>query len=294
MPSIKSLALAGLWFAALAVAQSSPEPGTESSPQPNLDFQEILNALPAESLHAALHEHLDDKFKDGIYEKDSHAVKAVQNVNPGLAIKLVAAARYDLIRRASNTTTTTAAPPPPTTTTTSTSNTAVIVPVPVTTTDAAGSTTVSTATALVSASVSAVVTLSSTDAAGSVVVVTSTAPAVVLTNSQGQLTTSAAPTLSNGVVRLTTTNAAGSTYVATFTPGGGVVSSVLLLTTTLPDGSRKTSTSFLIVPASKTPHASGTAGPKLQNAAGQLRAVSVLPLVLGSVLLVLGAGVVWL
>lgn len=231
MPSIKSLALAALWFAATAVAQSTPEPSTENSPQTNIDLQEILNALPAESLHAALHEHLDDKFKDGIYEKDSHAVKAVQNVNPDLAIKLVAAARYDLLRRATNTTTTSAAPPPATTSTTGTA---------------------------------------------------------------GQLTTSAAPTLSNGVILVTTTNAQGSTYVATVTPGGGVVSSILLLTTTLPDGSRSTSTSFLLVPASKSTAASGTAGPKLQGAASQLRGESLLLHVIVGVMFVLGAGMIWL
>jgi len=77
---------------------------------------------------------------------------------------------------------------------------------------------------------------------------------------------------------ITATDARGSTFVTTYTPGGGAVSSLVLYTTTLPNGQRETITSLAVVgaagatsaPAAASPAAATTTSkgtPGLQNAA---------------------------
>jgi hypothetical protein len=305
MPSLRNLLLLSLPILCHTIAQPAPEASHNPLPdQLALDFQELLNAIPEESIHAALHKHLDAKYKDGVWEHDRSAIEAVHHDDPPTATKLLVGAALDLIKRQANSTatstgTTAAAAPPASTSSTSTAA-AVVVPVEVATTNSAGSTSTLTTSAVVSqASVSVVVTATTTNAAGSTIVSQTTVAGAVVTEN-GKATTSPVPTfnadptkattvtttdakgntlvLSNvksGQV-LTTTDGAGSTLVTTFTPGGGKVSMLVLQTTTLPNGEATTVTSFAEVQL-MTETAGGSAGstpqatPKLQNGGDSLK-----------------------
>ncbi|KAF2667065.1 hypothetical protein BT63DRAFT_328454 [Microthyrium microscopicum] len=273
MPCIKSLLLASLRFAHLDFFQQQPQdphslnlpslPVLPDDVQLEGDFSEILNHVPSEQIHSILHKHLPATFKDGIFEKDTNAIEAVHRTDPTMATKLLAAARYDLIRRQNGNLTVTTTTP------------TVIVPVTQTTTNAQGSSVVTTLTAESSATASVVVTTHTTDSAGQTVITAVSVPAVVLT-SNGQVTSVPAPTqASDGGVAITTTNEQGSTYVTTFTPGGGVVTSLAIFTSTAPDGSRSTYTSYAIVSKTSIPPGSAaTTGPKLQGSATKSAAVT--------------------
>jgi len=237
---------------ALVLAQASPEPssGPETIAKKvdlNKSFQDLLNALPEESLHTALHNH-HPKFQDGIYEHDRTAVEKVHSEDPSLATRLLSAAKVELIRRQGNNTipssATTSSPPP------------VVVPVSITTTDSAGSTIIASSSILSAPTLSVAVEITSTNAAGSTIVATTAAPAVIFTatNAAGSsfLTTSTVGYAHTSGQVLTTTDAKGSTFITTYTPDGGEVSSVLLITTTGKDGHPVTLTSYAYVGASKT------------------------------------------
>jgi hypothetical protein len=180
-----------------------------------------------------------------MFERDAAAVRALHSSDAPLATRLVAAARYDLLRRQNGNLTVTSTPP------------TVIVPVTLTSTDAAGSITVETSLALSAATASAATVLTATDAAGQPTLLTSFVPGIVLTDAAGQVTTAPAQTPS----LVTTTNAQGHTVVATITPGGGVVDSLVLETTTLPNGLLSTYTSYV------SPQGTGASEPHLQSAA---------------------------
>jgi hypothetical protein len=83
--------------------------------------------------------------------------------------------------------------------------------------------------------------------------------------------------VSRGAV-ITATDAKGSTFITTYTPGGGRVSSLVLYTTTLPNGSQATVTSLAIVGGAQAATASSerasptnTAAPGLQSGAASVR-----------------------
>lgn len=131
----------------------------------------------------------------------------------------------------------------------------VFVPVEVTTTNNVGSTVIQTSEVLseVTASVEVTVTRTTTNKAGSTVAVTTqeVRPAVIrtTTDSRGSsiaITSAANYAPTRGQV-LTTTNAEGSTLLTTYTPGGGRVSSVKLITTTDAEGQPTTLTSITYV-----------------------------------------------
>jgi uncharacterized protein (DUF2345 family) len=116
-----------------------------------------------------------------------------------------------------------------------------------------------------------------TNAQGSPTVVTEQRPAVVrtVTDSQGRVTTTTsaaqfAPTA--GEVR-TETDGSGRTFVTTYTPGGGKISSIKLITTTGADGKVGVVTSYTFVdpqamPTQVNQAPSGTQGrPGLQTGA---------------------------
>jgi hypothetical protein len=274
-------------------------------------FQDLLNALPEDSLKAALSGLKD--FKNGVFESHHRGVEQVHNTNPALATKLIVAAVQDLKKRQnpSNGTTSAAPPPPPQsspqntpaqspspspqqspsqqqpnspaapTTVTTTTDRAVIVNVPQTTTNAAGSTIVTTTSVLSVATASVPVTRTLVSA-GSTIVTTQLAPAVIRTTTDSRGSTATitsaaqfAPTA--GEVR-TETDAAGSTFVTTYTPGGGKISSVRLITTTDAQGRPSTMTSYTFVdPAAETAPAepSRTQGgrPGLQTGAAAVNGV---------------------
>lgn len=186
----------------------------------------------------------------------------------------------------------------PTTSDAPETQTGVIIPVTLTTTDDSGKTTTKTTSAFqTTAETSTVVDQTTTNAAGSTITTKATVPAQVVTttNDRGETVTTLS-TLSTahvvnggGVVSaytttdkagnsvvlsgtssgqlITTTDSAGKTVVLTYTPGGGAVSELVQKTTTLPNGDRKTLTSFAIV-GKPTAGADATKGsPGLQNIA---------------------------
>src|SRR5690242_19913287 len=126
----------------------------------------------------------------------------------------------------------------------------VLIPVEVTTTNTAGITVVQTSEVLseVTASVSVTVTRTTTNERGSTIAVTTqeVRPAVIRTTTDERgssvaITSAANYAPTRGEV-LTTTDERGSTMLTTYTPGGGRVSSVRLLTTTDAEGRPSTST----------------------------------------------------
>jgi hypothetical protein len=254
-------------------------------------FQDLLNALPEESLQAALSSLKG--FKDGVFESHHRGVEQVHDRNPALATKLIVAAVQDLKKRQTPSNGTIVAPPPqssaqqpaesnaqqPTTATvTTTTDRAVIVNVAQTTTDARGQTVVQTTSVLSQVTASVAVTIVRTNTQGQTVTATEQRPAVIrtMTDQQGRttVTTSAAqfaPTA--GEVR-TETDAGGSTFLTTYTPGGGKISSIKLITTTGADGKPSTITSYTFVdPAAATTNggakasATTTGKPGLQTGA---------------------------
>jgi hypothetical protein len=289
MPCIKSVLFTALQLSTTFFSSSPASSDTDTlsslsynvPPERAVAFEKQLKSLSESSINAALHANLPQLFKEGMFERDSSALEAVYRTNPPLATQLLVAARYELLRRQAgplglnNTTSITSTPVVTSSTTTKTSQTtqdapptttssnhAVIIPIVVSSTNSAGSVQATTIPVLASASTSVPVTLTSTNSAGALVFVTTSLPAVLTTDSAGQVTTSPAPTLnSNGAIVLTTTNAAGSTFVTTITPTGGVVSSEVVITETLPNGAKSTFTSFAVVPTAATESGS----PKLQG-----------------------------
>ncbi|QIW96440.1 hypothetical protein AMS68_001958 [Peltaster fructicola] len=158
---------------------------------------------------------------------------------------------------------------PTTTSTTSVTPVVVIssastsVVVPITTTNAQGS-------VLTTSSTVPAVVVSSTDSRGSVVTTvsplssavvaaqstttTAAAAAVGSSNGQGSVTNRITTTDSYGQsitltnvspgATISTTDASGRAVVITYTPGGGVATNAVFLTTTLPDGERRTITTY--------------------------------------------------
>ncbi|KAF1933136.1 uncharacterized protein M421DRAFT_190501 [Didymella exigua CBS 183.55] len=287
-------------------------------------FQDLLNALPEESLQAALNSLT--KFKAGVFESHRRGVEHVHSSSPALATKLIVAAVQDLKKRqapapsngttpapssqapaqpsssaqpslqqeptssqapAASTRQQTSAAVPASTAASTPSSRPVVVAVDVTTTNSVGSTVIQTSEVLseVTASVEVTVVRTTTNSVGSTVAVTTqeVRPAVIrtTTDSRGSsvVVTSAgnlAPT--RGEV-LTTTDAAGVTLLTTYTPGGGKVSSVKLVTTTDAAGQAQTLTTIIEVDptdvagngaaesASSTPTATGR--PSVQSGAAR-------------------------
>jgi hypothetical protein len=267
---------------------ASPTKKTPDSPKPvyadaNEAFQDLLNALPEESLHVALNSLAH--FRDGVFESDRHGVEHVHAENPPLATKLIVAAVQDLKKRqAPSNGTTTAAPPPessetpPPADSTDTpaesseappppESSAVVVPVPISTTDSNGQPTVVSSEILSQPTASIAVPVTRTDSAGSTVVATETKPAVIFTatDSTGRpfVTTSAVEFAPTPGQVLTRTDPRGSVFVTTYTPGGGRVSSIVLITTTGPGGEPMVITSYTYVdPAAATNTPGGDNAPK--------------------------------
>lgn len=270
----------------------------------NEAFQDLLNALPEESLHVALNSL--NHFREGVFESNKRGVEHIHHDNPPLATKLIAAAVNDLKKRQApaliNGTIPASQTPQPQSTeapqsTDSPQSTdaaqssqspeasspaashqsAVVVPVVVTTTDSQGRTSVASSEILSQPTASVAVVVTQTNSQGSAVIATETKPAVIFstTDSAGHafVTTSAvnyAPT--RGQV-LTQTNAQGSVFLTTYTPGSGRVSSIVLKTTTGADGRQSVVTSYTYVdPAAQatgdSPSDPGsTAKPSLQKGA---------------------------
>jgi len=246
---------------------------------PNEAFQELLNALPEESLHAALHSLA--RFREGIFESDRRGVAYVHEENPPLATKLIVEAVKDLKKRQSPPSNSTAAPSSSADSKSTSNNaassseapaksSAVLVPVVVTTTDNQGRTSVASNEVLSQPTASVNVAVTRTDSEGRTTTATETRPAVVqsTTNSSGNaiVTTKPvefAPTVSQVI---TSTNDRGETFLTTYTPAGGRASSVVLVTSTGADGKPTVHTSFAYVEPAK---ATNTAAPSPSDNRGK-------------------------
>jgi hypothetical protein len=95
------------------------------------------------------------------------------------------------------------------------------------------------------------VTVTRTNAQGSTETVTENRPAVIKTTTDREGRTTVTTTAANFAPTAnevqTETDERGSTFVTTFTPGGGLVSSIKLLTTTDEQGRPSTMTSYTFV-----------------------------------------------
>jgi len=296
MPSLGRLALLALPLLSPLVAADpaspSPTKQTDSSnvnaiyTNANEAFQELLNALPEESLHAALNSLAH--FRDGIFESDRHGVARVHQDNPPLATKLIVAAVQDLKKRQSpvpiNGTApsssappaSSSAPPPESSSAPPPESSPVLIPVSVQTTDAQGQSTIISSDILSKPTASVIVPVTRTDSRGQTEVASETKPAVIFstTNSAGSAfeTTSVADFVPTKGQVLTRTNAEGSTFLTTYTPGAGGISSIVLITTTDANGQQGVVTSYTYVdPEAATATDAGGAGstakPSLQRGA---------------------------
>ncbi|KAL6151828.1 hypothetical protein ACJBU6_09769 [Exserohilum turcicum] len=311
-------------------------------------FQDLLNALPEESLHAALSGLKD--FKNGVFESYHRGVEHVHHNNPELATKLIVDAVNDLKKRqtpsngtlpatdssapASTPTPTptptpsqnspppaqssspapspgTSQPPPDTvtetqtkdkttttqqTTTQTTTQRPAIIPVVATVTKD-GTTIVQTTEVLSQVTASVAVTVVQTNSQGKTITTTENKPAVIKTTTDKDgrttVTTSAANYAPTAGQVQTTTNQQGSVFVTTYTPGGGLVSSIKLITTTDAQGQQSTLTSYEFVdPVQPTatsnndrPTGSRPDGPSLQTGAAVKNQVQYAALGLGAMAL---------
>ena len=276
----------------ISASPNHPTPPTNDDPpakhslahyynSPNEAFQDLLDALPEDSLHAALVSSLSH-FRDGVFESDRHGVEHIHQDNPPLATKLLVAAVKDLRnkkRQANNGTTSSSTPSQSSPSSTNTPS-AVLVPVVIPTTDSQGRSTTTSQDVLSAPTASVAVTLTSVNAQGQTTLATTTKPAVVYSTTDA----SGSPVLSTPAVNfapssgqvITSTNAQGSPVVTTYTPSAGRVSSIVLQTTTGRDGKATVVTSYTYVePASATGGTVGTssktstAKPGLQSAGAE-------------------------
>lgn len=99
MLSFSRLALLALPLFSTVFAESSAQKDEPNSIYASAHeaFQDLLNAIPEESLQAALSQLKD--FKNGVFETHHRGVEHVHDNNPALATKLIVAAVNDLKRR---------------------------------------------------------------------------------------------------------------------------------------------------------------------------------------------------
>jgi hypothetical protein len=158
-----------------------------------------------------------------------------------------------------------------------------------------GTTIVRTTRVLSEVTASVPVTLVRTNAQGSTVTQTENRPAVIrtTTDSAGRttVTTSAANYAPTAGEVQTETDEAGSTFLTTYTPGGGLVSSIKLITTTDAEGRPSTMTSYTFVDpiqATATGAANGgdsTEQPSVQTGAAGVNGVPFAAVGLGAMAL---------
>ncbi|MCJ1374413.1 hypothetical protein MMC20_005645 [Loxospora ochrophaea] len=212
-------------------------------------FQKLLEQVDPPSLHAALHHANPEKFKDGVFQEDRTAVEAVHSEDASLATSILALARRQLTLSNSSTsavssvdastiTSAIGASTAPNPVQSSGADTQGASPVP-----QSGSGTISTGT--LSPSLSSGEVFTTTNAAGIVVVTTVDGGVVTLSSSL--------QTTASGLGKTSGTKTTGPVSSET---------SVILHTTTLPDGGQSTITAVTVIPAggNDAATASGTAG----------------------------------
>ena len=295
MCSLRRFALLALPIIGTVFAEVQPSPTLPSIADLKQDFQDLIDALPEESVQAALQGHLP-AFQNGIFESGHHGLNAVHRRDPRLATKLIVAAVQELTKRqntdnstvtgnsASPTPSASSTPLPSSTPTSAASPSSASSPAPSSASASPSASAPSpsrSASPSASASASApvsntpspsaptptptpsvtVISVTTTNSAGSKIVTSAPANIVTTTDSEGSTFTSASPIKPTPTTpkEVTTTNAKGSTFVTTVTPGGGKVSSIVLITEVGPDNKPVTKTSYTFVdPVEQT----GTSGPQ--------------------------------
>ncbi|KAF6240472.1 hypothetical protein HO173_001140 [Letharia columbiana] len=258
-------------------------------------LQKLLDQVDAPSLHAALHDLSPKKFKHGMFQDDRTAVEAIHKDEPSLATSVVNIAKRnvmedikkDLAKRAqeiSNGTTTTTTPAA---SVPESSHTGLATPVPQggglsSSTTSSPSTDTSTTLAGAGSSMPSTITSTSTSSNGAIVAGSDSHSTTSASTSAGEspsTTATSSASLTHGEV-ITSTNSVGLTIVSTV--GGGVhtispspgsstpsssmtqssITSTVVHTSTLPNGSQSVVTAVTIVgagaAAADTP--TGTAG----------------------------------
>ena len=285
MPSIRNILSVSL-LVTLSSSLVHPhlnhqEPQAQEEDSGLAGLQKLMDQVDPPSLHAALHDLSPKKFKHGMFQDDRTAVEAIHKDEPSLATSVVAVAKRnvledikkDLAKRAQDisngtTTTTTPAPAVP-----GVSSTHVVTPVPQGG-ETTSSTTSSPSTTPAGAGTSS--TSTSSNGAGAAGSTTSTPTSA---GESPSTTDTSSTSLTKGQV-VTSTNGVGLTIVSTV--GGGVhtispsaggsttsgsktqssLTSTVVHTSTLPNGSQSVVTAVTVVGAGESPAdtPTGTAG----------------------------------
>ncbi|PQE16941.1 vta1 like domain-containing protein [Rutstroemia sp. NJR-2017a BBW] len=115
MPSLRHLlftfmvvALLTITVVSAAATNRIPENAAPSA-EDQQAFVDLLDTVDPAMLHEVLHQHMKEKYQDGVFEDDKRAMVAVHNEEPAVANALVEAAKVNamielLKRQASNTT----------------------------------------------------------------------------------------------------------------------------------------------------------------------------------------------
>ena len=288
MPSIRSiLFILSLLSCISSYVITEPSSSREADKETLSDleaFQRLLEQVDPPALHAALHDYSPKKFKHGVFKEDRTAVEAVHSIDPSLATSILSLAkRQEPSNNASQTTVATVTVIDSTVTESINPSTVAPNPDQPSTRSTVPATPVPQSPSVPGGSVSPPATSSTVvlvTSTSSVTVIPSVSPSVPLAPGPASIKpTSATP----GAV-LTTTNAAGVTVITTI--NGGVITlsgpagasmtsagqlspgasqsftSVVLQTTTLPNGSPSTITAITVIQASGAgvPTPTGSAG----------------------------------
>ena len=290
MPSIRSILLTLSLLSCISSYVITEPPSSRQADKENLSdleaFQQLLEQVDPPALHAALHDYSPKKFKHGVFKEDRTAVEAVHSLDAPLATSILSLARrQEPSNNASQTTVATVTVID--STVTESINPSTVAPNP----DQPSSRSTVPATPVPQSPSVPGGPLSPPATSPTVVLVTSTSlvtvspsvsPSVPLGPGPASIEASSA---TPGAV-LTTTNAAGVTIITTI--NGGVITlsgpagagasmtsagqvsiaaspsftSVVLQTTTLPNGSPSTITAVTVIQASGTgvPTPTGSAG----------------------------------
>jgi len=271
--------------------QAHPSPNTWENKEDLEIFQKLLNEVDPPSLHEALHTYSPKKFKHGMFQEDRTAVEVIHREEPSIATSIVNLARrqrsevVDLVKRVSaisngTTTTTPAAVNPQSTTTRVTpvpqipGSSTPAVSITETTVSSAGNSPVTTKPVSTSPNGASIPGSTSPSVTSAQAAATSSAatPATTSSSVPVSLTAGQVVTTTNGVGLVVISTVGGDVSTVTPTDTGSMTSvatnqaaaqtSVVVQTSTLPNGSKSVVTAVTVVggsnPQVNTP--TGTAG----------------------------------
>ena len=288
MLTIRTFLSTYLFLVALGSCVSGQKDGLNYEEKRDLEtFQKLLDQVDEPSLHEALHSFSPKKFKHGAFREDRTAVEVIHQEEPSVATSIVNLAQrqksevVDLSKRQDISNGTTPSNTPPVVSPQSTSR-PTPVPLGSSSTPAPGTTTQSSNNPAASASPSTVLStgasVSPSSIASSTLAAVSSSAASITSSTPSS--TGGSNTYTTGQV-ITTTNAVGLTIISTIGGGASTVSpsktvgtstdthksaaptSVIVQTSTLPNGSKSVVTAVTVVGAGANGAAdtpTGTAG----------------------------------